>query len=288
MNGDEYRMYGKGRSGLDPDFSKGETWDPYWSLGRRERNESQFVAPSSTPTSHWNRPSTSSDSWPWSQKRSPAPTLTEKDIEGIAVFVGAILALAVVLWILAMIYVFRLEILTSVAGIGLAVVAWHLADYILVKPAVLRRWVAVSVATVATLAVLVVAALAVRDLLIFHDFNGNAFDLPPLPPGMLMRWVVDLLLMIGIVIVEGGLMFGLEYVCERPQKPQPPGAENGTNRWRGWFNRVWRLRGKPVLSGGNSEAVEQQKRAQQAQTQVQKAMRDARKYGIIYRESHDA
>jgi hypothetical protein len=72
-----------------------------------------------------------------------------------------------------MIYIFRLEILTGLAGIGLAFVAEHLADRVLIAPAFLRRWVAISIASLAVLVVMVVTALTVRNLFTFHNWSGN-------------------------------------------------------------------------------------------------------------------
>jgi hypothetical protein len=101
VNVEQYALYGKGRSGFDSDFSKGETWDPYWCQGRRARNESQFVVPSSAPSHSWTQEFKAPDPRPWWQKRQSGPNLTEKEIEGIALLGGAILRLAVAFWILA-------------------------------------------------------------------------------------------------------------------------------------------------------------------------------------------
>jgi hypothetical protein len=94
-------------------------------------------------------------------------------------------------------------------------------------------------------------------------------------------WGMSILLLLFVVVIEGGLMFGLKKLCESRRGPEPPGPQHtvftSSACWRGLFNRVCHFSRKSSFRDQNSDILAQQKHAEQARIQVQRIMRECQK-----------
>lgn len=223
--------YSRGSMGRDPDPSSSVPYkDAEWYRGFYEGSSPKQTSSSwPTSSSSWNpTPASSSppsysspqaspsyNTWGSSGSRNSGSSLSIEEAgqaaAGIAALVAVVAVVAAVLWVLAMIYMFRLEILTSLAGIGLAYAVGHTVNDILIDR--FRNWIPPAATTLAVLMLLLLTGFEVRNLLIFHNWNGldlsighdwsgKDFDLPT---GMLGTWGMSLLTLLLVSAAEVGI-----------------------------------------------------------------------------------